>query len=109
RACAADVYWDPDLTAGNNNATTGAGLGGAGTWIAGLSNWWDGSNPTFDQAWNDSANDNAIFWGSAGGAVTITGARTATALTFKTNGYNVTGGSINLGASGLVNVASTFT
>src|SRR5688500_7594526 len=52
-ALAANRYWDGgDASAANNNATTGAGLGGPGTWNnLATANWWDGASAT-DRTWN---------------------------------------------------------
>src|SRR4051812_20240282 len=101
-ASAADRYWDPDLdnSTNPNDSTTGANLGGVGTWNATSLNWWDGTaSPAPDIAWANG--NNAIFWGPSGGAVTIPGAASATTgqtptiwspsgLVFKTTGYDIT-------------------
>src|SRR5439155_22735166 len=49
-----------------------------------------------------------IFAGAAG-TVTLTGARTASGLTFTTTGYTLTGNTLDLGASGSVTVNSGLT
>ena len=101
-APAATLYWDSDTNAGNNNVTTGAGLGGGGTWnTLTTSNWWNGSAGA-DQQWND-VTDDAVFWGTAG-AVTLNSSHTASSLRFKSSGYTLTSNSINLGATGSVTV-----
>jgi autotransporter-associated beta strand protein len=95
-AVAADRYWDPTGNAGNNNVSTGAGLGGSGTWDTSSFAWWDGVSTTNDQVWNDAAGDRAIFWGPSPGSVPLDGARTASGLVFKTNGYSLFGNSLSL-------------
>src|SRR5262249_15121657 len=84
------LYWDNDTNAANNNTTTGAGLGGTGTWDASVLKWF---NSTADVAWTNGSD--AVFWGSAGSPVTLNAAQTANSVTFKTTGYVVqgTGGS----------------
>jgi fibronectin-binding autotransporter adhesin len=79
----AQLYWDSDATAGNNNIGTGAGLGGSGVWSNASANWFDGS---IDAAW--IANSDAVFAGAAG-TVTLSFAKSANSLTFKTTGYTV--------------------
>src|SRR5204862_747222 len=37
------MYWDNDASAGNNNASTGAGTGGTGNWDTSSSKWYNGS------------------------------------------------------------------
>jgi fibronectin-binding autotransporter adhesin len=105
-ASAANRYWDNDATATGNNASTGAGLGGTGTWDTSALKWWDGVSA--DVAWNNGNNDDAVFTeqNTATGAapartVTISGTVTANSLTFSpkfispaTNpaNYTLTGG-----------------
>ena len=79
RASAANLYWDFDATAAGNSTSTGAGLGGVGSWTAGDLKWFDGTN---DVAWNDANKDVAIFTG-AGGAVTLANGFTVGGLVFK--------------------------
>ncbi len=86
-ALSASFYWDNDATAAGN-ATTGAGLGGTGTWDIATSNWWDGVS--VDQAWPNST-DTAIFTGTAG-AVTLGAPISAGGLTFNSSGYSILGG-----------------
>lgn len=83
---AADLYWDSDAAAVGNSAITGAGLGGAGTWDAATTNWWDGVAGA-DNSW--SAGSVAVFKGTAG-LVTLGAAQSAAGLTFNTDGYELT-------------------
>lgn len=88
-AWAADRWWDP------NNSSLG--YGGNGTWGTSGAFWSpnnDGVSGPFG-AWNNAALDNAFFGGTAG-TVTLSGAITAHNLTFQTNGYSLTGGSLTL-------------
>jgi autotransporter-associated beta strand protein len=90
-ARAATLYWDTDGTTGGNSASSGAGLGGSGTWSAADTNWWS-TAPAALQAWTGSSD--AVFWGTAG---TVTAsAISASNLIFKTTGYSVNSGTLNL-------------
>lgn len=100
---AVDYYWDADLTATGNNATTGDNLGGSGDWDnLTTANWWDGVSAV-DSQWDDFANSGAIFWGAAG-FVTLPSDRTASSLAFKTSGYTVTGSTLNLSGPATISV-----
>src|SRR5687767_15337109 len=77
-----DLYWDADATAAGNNTTTGANLGGTGTWGP-ATNWFNGAS---DVAW--SAGSGAVFTG-APGTVTLASPQSASALTFNSNGYTL--------------------
>ena len=61
----ATFYWDADATAAGNSSTTGAGLGGNGTWDTGATDWWNG---TSDVTWANAVSpyDTAVFTGAAG-------------------------------------------
>lgn len=102
-AHAATYVWDPDTTAAGNNATTGAGLGGNGTWDTSSLSWWDGVSA--DVAWTNGLFDTAVFTGT-GGTVTIGSSIDAGALVFNTDGYTVTGGTLNLGGAATITVAA---
>ena len=111
---AAVVYWDADGTAIGNNASSGAGLGGAGTWNASNSKWWDGSS-LVDAAFPGTGTDTAIFTGT-GGIVQLGSAITVQTLTFNSDGFTITGGTGGTNALTLasnnavnVNVAGTAT
>ena len=98
---AANLYWD-------GNDTTADADGGAGTWDTTTQNWdtaaTAGSNAAF------TATDTAIF-GSAGGNVSLAAAITAAGINVNSNGYTITGDSLNsltLGA-GSINVAPGIT
>lgn len=84
------VYWDSDATAAGNNTSTGAGMGGSGNWDTISNKWYDGAS---NGSW--SANRNPVFWGTAG-TVTIVSPPSVDSLTFKTNGYTITGSSITM-------------
>jgi fibronectin-binding autotransporter adhesin len=88
----AALYWDADGSAVGNNTSTGANLGGTGNWD-GSGKWFDGS---FDVTWPGAAD--AVLTGAAG-TVTLSLPQTATSLTFKSSGYNVTGSTLTLGPS----------
>ncbi len=85
-SAATSLWWDPLATGGTNG-------GGAGTWNT--ASWYNGSS---DAGW--VSGDNAIFGGSAGGAVALNGAITATNLTFNTTGYTISPNSQTLTLSG---------
>ncbi|MGV3664411.1 MAG: autotransporter-associated beta strand repeat-containing protein, partial [Prosthecobacter sp.] len=94
----ATLYWDSDVTAAGNNATTGAGLGGAGIWDTSTLQWWNPAIPGVDVAWNNLSLDTAVFAGTAG-TVTLGEAISAGGLTFNTTGYTLTGVTLTLGAA----------
>src|SRR5207249_572921 len=81
------LYWDTDGSTVGNNATTGANLGGSGTWSMADANWWDTSLPTL-QPWPDGSD--AVFWGTAG--VLTASTVSPNSLTFKANGYSIVSG-----------------
>lgn len=69
-------------------------IGGAGTWDATTSNWtnYSGGAP---HVWG---NDFAVFRGTAG-QVTVNGSVTFNGMQFASDGYEITGGTLNTGAS----------
>jgi autotransporter-associated beta strand protein len=81
------AYWDPDASAANNNTSTGAGLGGSGTWSSAV-NWFNG---TSEIAWVSGGD--AVFTGTAG-TVTLASPQSAASLTFKSNGYALSGSTL---------------
>jgi fibronectin-binding autotransporter adhesin len=88
-ASAADLYWDTN--------TTGAGLGGGGTWNTSTSVWTqavDGVSGPY-VPWNNSQSDNAIFGGTAG-TVQLGAPISAHNLTFNVDGYSLTDGTLTL-------------
>ncbi|MBB5031378.1 autotransporter-associated beta strand repeat-containing protein [Prosthecobacter vanneervenii] len=91
----ATFYWDPDGTAAGNNASTGAGLGGTGTWNTTSSFWWDGVST--DGAWANatSPTDTAVFAGAAG-TVTLGAPITVGGLTLNVGGYSLSGSTLTL-------------
>jgi autotransporter-associated beta strand protein len=92
QAKAANLYWDSDATSGGNNISTGAGLGGAGTWDTSSAKWFDGTN---DIAWSNSALDVAYFTGTAG-TVALGGPITVGGLNFGVTGYTLSGNTLTL-------------
>ena len=104
QAKAANLYWDSDATATGNNISTGAGLGGAGTWDTATAEWFNGSS---NQAWSNSALDVAYFTGTAG-TVTLGEAITVGGLVFSGVDYTVTSSTLSLAAaSGSPQIAVT--
>jgi fibronectin-binding autotransporter adhesin len=104
----ANRYWDGgDASAANNNASTGAGLGGAGSWKnLATANWWDGAAAA-DHPWNSANNDTGVFWGPTVANISLDGAVTASGLDFKTSGYGIVGAQeLTLGGPASVNVES---
>ncbi|BCU77895.1 autotransporter-associated beta strand repeat-containing protein [Luteolibacter sp. LG18] len=89
----ASRWWDGGTA---NIAATGNGASGgtAGNWDTTLTNW-DQGNTLAHVAWNNAANDDAFFAGTAG-AVALTAPVTAGNLTFSTAGYSITGTSPNI-------------
>jgi autotransporter-associated beta strand protein len=90
-ARAALMHWDTDGLTTGNNASTGAGLGGPGTWSTADANWWNTSLET-PQPWSNGSD--AMFWGVAG-AITAS-AVSANSLAFKTTGYAVNSGTLTM-------------
>jgi len=93
------TYWDGDANAGNNNFSTGSGLGGNGTWDSASSRWSNGST---NGAW--AGGKDAVFWGG-GGTVTLSSSQTAGSLAFLSNGYSLVateGGSLTMTGSAIM-------
>jgi fibronectin-binding autotransporter adhesin len=84
------LYWDSDASPVNNNSVTGAGLGGAGTWGS-AGNWFNGSA---DTTW--TAGSDAVFNGTSG-VVTLGSAQSAASVSFKSDGYSLTGSTLTMG------------
>jgi autotransporter-associated beta strand protein len=93
---AAVLYWDSDGVFLNNVLNqAGTGTGGAGTLDLSLPLWWNGLSA--NQSWNNSANDTAVFGGTAGTVTLGTGVNlTVGGLQFNTPSYV-----LNLGANTL--------
>ena len=92
----ANLYWDSDGSAIGNNITTGQNLGGSGMWET-PNRWFDpaaGGGAGAEVAW--SAGSDAVFIGTPG-TVTLGAAQSASSLAFKSNGYLITGSSLNMG------------
>ena len=84
------LYWDNDANAAGNNTSTGANMGGGGTWDGASSKWHNGSS---NGAW--AGNRDAILWGTAG-TVTLSVPQSINSLAFKTSGYTVTGSTLTM-------------
>src|SRR5438477_8943470 len=41
---AATLYWDTDGSTSGDNTSTGAGLGGSGSWSTAVANWYNGTS-----------------------------------------------------------------
>ncbi|WP_367198537.1 autotransporter-associated beta strand repeat-containing protein, partial [Amorphus sp. 3PC139-8] len=91
-------FWDGTQMAGSGTVT-----GGDGVWNDSNTNWTD-SNGSENTIWGSSV---GVFMGAAG-TVTVEGTQTFDTLQFKTDGYELTGGTLGLspaeGANGTVNV-----
>ncbi len=100
-AGAAEFYWDPDATLGND-PILGTGLGGSGTWDSVSGNWFDGTSIV---PWGNTTADDAIFTGPVSAPATVTvdaGGITANSLSFWRSGYVVSGGAITWAELALV-------
>lgn len=89
---AGTMYWDSDGAPAGSRVTTGAGLGGAGTWNASARKWYTGGA---EVAW--VGGNNAVFWGT-GGTVTLAAGQSVNSLAFKSNGYLLTASTLTLGS-----------
>ncbi|MEG1121954.1 MAG: autotransporter outer membrane beta-barrel domain-containing protein [Citrobacter sp.] len=95
-ANASTLIWSP----------TGQSSGGSGTWDTSSSAWYNG---TITMPWNNAAGDSAWF-GAPGGTVTLAGLIRVQDLSFTTDGYILTGGTLDTFSSqSLVNVSSGAT
>ena len=94
---AANLYWDGgsvDIAAVGNTASAG----GAGTWNTAILNWDAG--PGAHVAWNNAANDTAIFAGTAA-AVTVAVPITVGGVTLSSNGYVFSGSTVEIASGGI--------
>ncbi|WP_312284314.1 autotransporter-associated beta strand repeat-containing protein [Yokenella regensburgei] len=95
-ANASTLIWSP----------TGQSSGGSGTWDTSSSAWYNG---TITMPWNNAAGDSAWF-GAPGGTVTLAGLIRVQDLSFTTDGYILSGGTLDTFSSqSLVNVSSGAT
>ena len=101
RELLAVLYWDPDGNAANNDLSSGAGLGGSGTWADQTGAYWYNPSTGSDVAWNNANGDAAVFRGTAGN-VSVSGSVTASAVTFNTTAYALQNGTLTL--SGAITV-----
>ena len=88
-------------------AGDGVNLGGNGPWNTVSNNWRNGSESGSFTAWPNGGGDEAVFTNAVGGTagtVTLSGTINANALSFKTNAWTLSGGTLNLGSG-----ASTIT
>jgi autotransporter-associated beta strand protein len=90
---AVSMYWDNEGVAAGSRSTSGAGLGGTGTWNASAVKWYNGN---CDVPWRSG--HEAVFWGTAG-TVTLGAAQTVNSLSFKTTGYTLASSTLTLGGS----------
>ena len=82
-------------------AGDGVNLGGSGTWDTSASKWRSGSESGSFVAWPNSGSDEAVFTNAVGGTagtVTLSGTINVNALSFKTNAWTLTGGTLNIGS-----------
>lgn len=77
---------------GAKTAADGVLAGGSGTWVAGQTNWTDQAG-NLSQPWGGQY---AVFGGTAGGNVTVTGDQAVTGMQFFTDGYTLNGGGLQL-------------
>src|SRR5688572_5835373 len=103
-AQAAILYWDNDGSIAGNSLSTGANLGGSGSWNSANSNWWNSSLGSL-QGWSDGSD--AVFWGTAGAVTAAT--ISASSIAFKTNGYSVNSGTLTMIGAATFNVESNVT
>jgi len=82
------LYWDPQQS-------SGAHLGGPGTWSNGDAAVWYNPATKTDVAWNNAGGDAAVFQGSAG-AVTVNAGVSVGGIEFDTSGYSLGGANITL-------------
>jgi len=87
---AGEMYWDNDGAPAGSYTTTGAGLGGTGTWNTTARKWYTGGA---EVTW--VAGNNAVFWGTPG-TVTLAAGQSVNSLTFKSNGYVLTASTLTL-------------
>jgi autotransporter-associated beta strand protein len=97
------MYWDNDGIAPGTYATTGAGMGGSGTWNSAARNWYTGGA---EVPWVNG--DDAIFWGAAG-TVTLEAGQSVNSLAFKSNGYSLVGAAVTLTGSSAITVDTGLT
>ncbi|CAO3928989.1 autotransporter-associated beta strand repeat-containing protein [Achromobacter mucicolens] len=79
---------------GPKQLADGTLAGGAGTWVAGSTNWTNQAG-LLSQSW---AGNYAIFGGTSGGVVTVAGEQAITGMQFFTDGYTLQDGAIRLAA-----------
>ncbi|SUC82770.1 Extracellular serine protease precursor [Pannonibacter phragmitetus] len=86
-------FWNGGQTAAN-----GAVNGGSGTWNSSSTNWTSQAG-NVATSWADLT---AVFAGTSGGTVTVTGTQSVAGLQFATDGYTLSGtGSLVAGAGGM--------
>ncbi|MEX0612394.1 MAG: hypothetical protein WD229_09755 [Pirellulales bacterium] len=93
---AGNMYWDNDGVPAGSHITTGAGLGGSGTWNTSGLKWYNGSA---EVPWVNS--NNAVFWGTEG-TVMLAAGQTVNSLKFKSSGYVVMASTLTLAGSSVV-------
>ncbi len=95
-AHAQSLHWD--IAPGD-----GAVTGGSGTWDDTTQNWTRDDGVT-NEVWSDGA---GAHFGGSGGTVTIDGTQEVVGLTFTSDGYTLTGGTIDFGSGDRKFITST--
>ncbi|WP_374631127.1 autotransporter domain-containing protein [Pannonibacter indicus] len=86
-------FWNGGQTTANNAVN-----GGSGTWDSSTANWTSNAG-NVATSW---AGLTAVFAGSSGGTVTVSGTQTVAGLQFATDGYTLSGtGQLEAGSGGL--------
>ena len=91
-------FWD-----GSNQSADNTVSGGNGTWNASNTNW-----TTVDGAINDQWRSQVGYFGGAAGTVTVSGTQNVQGLQFATDGYTLTGGTINATGNPFGNASASF-
>ena len=106
-----ELYWDPAGNVGTSvDISSGAGLGGSGTWTVADSSvldWYNAHTGAL-QAWNNGGDNVAVFEGSSG-TVNVTSTLETNTLRFSSDGYTLSyggGNGIAIDGIGAVDVAS---
>src|SRR5262249_18440597 len=86
-----------------NDVSTGAGLGGTGTWDTSSAVWFDGTN---DVPWNNANGDVAIFLGTnvgnSAGPVSLSTGITASVIACNTTGYSIQGNALSVSTGQII-------
>ncbi len=90
---AAIFYWD-------GTDTTADPDGGGGTWNTTNTNWDNATAAGLSVVWGNATSSDAVFGGAAGPSTITVGTVTANDMSFDTDGYTLTGGTITLNRPG---------